>query len=88
MTSGNATPFHSSRSMTTLPGSLSSLNTADDGSQLFNLTVDQIKADHLEAARSNIKDADILAELEEDLDYDCERLRSFLLAAQVSFLGF
>jgi aspartate kinase len=50
---------------------------------LFNLTVDQIKEDHIKAARAVLRDEDILRELEDDLDYDCERLRSFLLAAQV-----
>ncbi|KAM0749063.1 aspartate kinase [Meredithblackwellia eburnea MCA 4105] len=52
-------------------------------SQAFNATVDQIKQDHLVAARANVKDEDILRELEDDLEYDCERLRSFLLAAQI-----
>lgn len=56
------------------------------GPPLFNVTVDRIKEDHLIAARAVVKDAEILRELEDDLKYDCERLRSFLLAAQVSRL--
>ena len=66
-----------------LSGSLSSLRASDESPQLFNATVDQIKEDHIKAARGVVRDEDILRELEDDLDYDCERLRSFLLAAQV-----
>jgi aspartate kinase len=66
-----------------LSASLSSLRASDEGPMLFNLTVDQIKEDHIKAARAVLRDEDILRELEDDLDYDCERLRSFLLAAQV-----
>ncbi|KDE06116.1 hypothetical protein MVLG_03533 [Microbotryum lychnidis-dioicae p1A1 Lamole] len=81
--SGVSTP-HSTRS-NSLVASISSLRVRDidEGPQLFHGTVDQIKEDHLKAARSFIKDPQILAELEDDLDYDCERLRSFLLAAQI-----
>lgn len=49
----------------------------------FHATVDQIKQDHLAAAKQYIRSADVLAQLEDELDYDCERLRSFLLAAQI-----
>lgn len=66
-----------------MSASLSSLRASDEGPMLFNLTVDQIKEDHIKAARAVLRDEDILRELEDDLDYDCERLRSFLLAAQV-----
>lgn len=45
--------------------------------------MDQIKEDHLAAARQYVRDPDILAKLEDELEYDCERLRSFLLAAQI-----
>jgi aspartokinase len=37
----------------------------------------------LESARAIVRDPTILQQLEEELDYDCERLRSFLLAAQI-----
>jgi aspartate kinase len=79
----------STRSGTSTPGgslaqSLLGLRGGEEGPQQFNATVDQIKHDHIEAARLAVKNATILAELEDDLDYDCERLRSFLLAAQVS----
>lgn len=60
----------------------------DEGPQLFNATVDQIRDDHLKAARSVVRDERLLRELEEDLEYDCERLRSFLLAAQVIDMRF
>ncbi|KAI5477263.1 aspartate kinase [Pseudohyphozyma bogoriensis] len=74
--SGTSTPA-------SLSNSFSSLRASDEGDQVFNATVDQIKEDHIAAARKVIKDQAILAELEDDLDYDCERLRSFLLAAQI-----
>ena len=76
--SGTSTPGGS------LAQSLLGLRGGEEGPQQFNATVDQIKHDHIEAARVAVKNAAILAELEDDLDYDCERLRSFLLAAQVS----
>ncbi|SCV70019.1 BQ2448_1413 [Microbotryum intermedium] len=81
--SGVSTP-QSTRS-NSLAASISSLRVRDldEGPQLFHGTIDQIKDDHLKAARAFIKDPQILAELEDDLDYDCERLRSFLLAAQI-----
>lgn len=82
--SGNSTPASGRGGSTSLSASLSSLRASDEGPMLFNLTVDQIKEDHLKAARAVLRDEDILRELEDDLDYDCERLRSFLLAAQVS----
>jgi len=49
----------------------------------FDDTVDQIKKDHLEAARKVIKGSQVLREVEEELEYDCERLRGFLNATQV-----
>ncbi|KAG2003563.1 aspartate kinase [Coprinopsis cinerea AmutBmut pab1-1] len=49
----------------------------------FHATVDLIKDEHFKAARSSIRDPEILAELEEEIDSDCEWLRSFLCAAQV-----
>jgi aspartate kinase len=57
--------------------------------QLFDDTVDQIKRDHLEAARKVVvRDMEVLREVEEELEYDCERLRGFLRAAQVRFFFF
>lgn len=56
----------------------------DDETQLFDETVDQIKRDHIEAARKIITNSpEVLQEVEEDLEYDCERLRGFLRAAQI-----
>lgn len=68
-----------------MSNSISSLYSIDDSQQTaaYHTTVDQIKADHLAAAKRFIKDDDILAQLEEELEYDCERLRSFLTAAQI-----
>ncbi|KAM0789418.1 hypothetical protein ACM66B_000243 [Microbotryomycetes sp. NB124-2] len=79
--SGSSTP--ASARANSLNGSFASLKLGDDTPQLFNATVDQILQDHLAAARRVVNNEDILRELEEELEYDCERLRSFLLAAQI-----
>ncbi|GAA5939511.1 aspartate kinase [Sporobolomyces koalae] len=71
-----------------LANSISSLRLMDRLQEaeknLFDETVDQIKKDHLEAARKVItNNPDVLSEVEEELEYDCERLRGFLKAAQI-----
>jgi aspartate kinase len=81
MTPRSGSPAPLRRDMANSVSSLRSLD--DDAVPAFNATVDQIKRDHLQAARRVVKDPVILQHLEEDLDYDCERLRSFLLAAQI-----
>jgi aspartate kinase len=50
----------------------------------FYATVDLIRTEHLEAAKASIQSQDILLELEEEIEKDCEWLRGFLFAAQVS----
>ncbi|KAF8906784.1 Aspartate/glutamate/uridylate kinase [Gymnopilus junonius] len=49
----------------------------------FYYTVDLIRQEHITAARSAIQDRDILKELEEEIERDCEWLRSFLYAAKI-----
>ncbi|KAJ3535829.1 hypothetical protein NMY22_g6309 [Coprinellus aureogranulatus] len=49
----------------------------------FHGTVDVIKEEHFKAAREHIQDAEILAELEDEIDSDCEWLRSFLYATKI-----
>lgn len=49
----------------------------------FHQTVDQLKRDHLEAARNAVKDPSLLRELNEEIERDLDRLRSFLSAAQI-----
>ena len=74
------------RGFTTLSSSVSSLEdspVASEATPAFEATVDQICRDHLEAARVAIADADLLARLEDEIEWDCARLRSFLQAAQV-----
>ncbi|GAA5942404.1 hypothetical protein JCM1841_004288 [Sporobolomyces salmonicolor] len=71
-----------------LSSSISSLRLFDrlgeSDKQPFDDTVDQIKKDHLEAARKVITHSkEVLREVEEELEYDCERLRGFLKAAQI-----
>ncbi|KAI0698046.1 aspartate kinase [Cerioporus squamosus] len=49
----------------------------------FNTTVDVIRSEHFNAARSCIRNQDILKDLEAEIDRDCESLRSFLFATQI-----
>ena len=49
----------------------------------FGATVDLIRSEHLTAARSLIRDQKLLKELEQEIEKDCEGLRTFLFAAQV-----
>lgn len=50
----------------------------------YDCTVDLIINEHLEAARATLPNApELLAELEVDINQDCERLRAFLGAAQI-----
>lgn len=52
--------------------------------QPFHSTIDLLRADHITAARANVRNPDLLQELEAEIERDCEGLRSFLFAAQVS----
>ncbi|KAJ3498166.1 hypothetical protein NLJ89_g10253 [Agrocybe chaxingu] len=49
----------------------------------YSVTVNLIRQEHVTAARNSIRDAEILKELEEEIDRDCEWLRSFLFAAKI-----
>ncbi|KAF9530001.1 Aspartate/glutamate/uridylate kinase [Crepidotus variabilis] len=49
----------------------------------FHVTVDLIRQQHVEAARDCVSDLDILRELEDELERDCEWLRNFLYAAKI-----
>ena len=49
----------------------------------YHATVDLIRSEHLVAARSSVRDPEILKELQEEIERDCEWLRNFLLAAKV-----
>src|SRR5258706_1326757 len=49
----------------------------------YGPTVDLIRSEHLTAARSLIRDQILLKELEQEIEKDCEGLRTFLFAAQV-----
>ena len=51
--------------------------------QAFEATVEQIRMDHLRAAKQVVRNEGILDQLENDIDYDCDQLRSFLMAAQI-----
>lgn len=48
----------------------------------FFATVDLIRSEHMTAARSSITSITILRELEEEIEKDCDALRSFLMAIQ------
>jgi len=49
----------------------------------FIVTVDLIRKQHLDAARDSVSDPNILQDLEQDIDHDCDWLKNFLLAAKV-----
>ncbi|KAJ6606689.1 Aspartate/glutamate/uridylate kinase [Mycena sp. CBHHK59/15] len=49
----------------------------------FHATVDLIREEHFSAARASVTDADILRELEAEIERDCDWLRNFLCASQV-----
>ncbi|KAI0044317.1 aspartate kinase [Auriscalpium vulgare] len=49
----------------------------------FSATVDIIRSEHLAAARAVVKNKAILADLETDIERDCDGLRGFLYATQV-----
>ncbi|KAF9652578.1 aspartate kinase [Thelephora ganbajun] len=51
----------------------------------FFETVDLIRSEHIMAARASITSLAILRELEEEIEKDCDALRSFLLAIQVIY---
>lgn len=64
-----STPLNESEPLETLPE--------------YHITVNLIRREHLVAARSSVRDPEILKELEEEIERDCEWLRNFLLAAKV-----
>ncbi|KAI0938456.1 hypothetical protein AcV5_000133 [Taiwanofungus camphoratus] len=63
-------------------GSLA-MSPVNPSSPAFNNTVDVIRGEHLSAARSSVRDPEILRELEAEIERDCDGLRSFLFATQV-----
>lgn len=77
---GSTSPHQSFTSL-----ALSPLTVPQTGQKLpeFNITVDLIRQEHIKAARDSVRDPDILEELEDEIDRDCDWLRSFLFAAQV-----
>lgn len=52
----------------------------------FNATVDLIHSEHMTAAKLSVRDPTLLAELEAEINKDCDWLRGFLFAAQVCAL--
>ncbi|KAF9057159.1 Aspartate/glutamate/uridylate kinase [Panaeolus papilionaceus] len=49
----------------------------------FYQTVDLIRDEHLIAARAAISDPEILEEIEDEIEHDCDWLRNFLVAAKI-----
>lgn len=49
----------------------------------YNVTIDLIRHEHVQAAKDSVSDPDILQELLEEIEKDCDWLRSFLFASQV-----
>ncbi|TFK72779.1 aspartate kinase [Pluteus cervinus] len=90
-TSPFMTPHIHSRSGSNSPGGMgitpfTSLNAPQQSDQQlpeFYATIDLIRQEHLTAARASVDDPEILRALEDEIERDCEWLRSFLFAAQV-----
>ncbi|KDQ60047.1 hypothetical protein JAAARDRAFT_32418 [Jaapia argillacea MUCL 33604] len=86
---GNSSPTHGSSGFFNQSVSSSVIHghfgfgNGGGGLPAFSTTVDLIRADHLSAARSAVKDPVILREVEGEIERDCEALRGFLFAAQV-----
>ncbi|KAG1841820.1 Aspartate/glutamate/uridylate kinase [Suillus subalutaceus] len=66
-------------------GALTPLITPQTGQSQpeFNVTVDLIRSEHMNAAKASVKNPEILQEIVAEIDRDCDWLRSFLFAAQV-----
>jgi aspartate kinase len=60
------------------------LTQADKTVPEFHATVDLIREEHVNEAKRSVRDPGILKELEAEIERDCEWLRGFLFAAQVS----
>jgi aspartate kinase len=77
---GPVSPFSSPFS------SLGFSSITDEQVSTFSATVDVIRSEHVNAARENVRDPELLKALEVELERDCDALRSFLFAAQVGLL--
>lgn len=64
------------------------MTSVTDTPPTFNTTVDVIRSEHVNAARSAIRNPEILKELEAEFERDCESLRSFLFATQVCAMAY
>jgi aspartate kinase len=58
-------------------------NALKPGSKEYLDIVSDLLADHLDVAKEMIKNEEIRKELEDDIKTDCEKLKSFLEAAQI-----
>ena len=79
-------PRTRSSSPTSIAFSITPLSGPQSGQNVpeFSATVDLIRSEHLAAAKDSIKNPQILQEIEEEIHRDCDWLRAFLFAAQVS----
>ncbi|KAG5634927.1 hypothetical protein H0H81_000303 [Sphagnurus paluster] len=81
-------PLAPQRGRTTPPGgsfsALTPLAQLGQSSPLpeFNATVDIIRDEHVKAAKESVRDPEILEELLQEIENDCDWLRNFLFAAQ------
>lgn len=70
------------------PSQSCTINGNSDKEHMFNATVDLLKSEHTAAAKQSVNDPTLLRELIEEMDHDCEALRGFLFATQVTKLTF
>ncbi|KAH9849590.1 aspartate kinase [Lenzites betulinus] len=76
-------PFTSPGKSSPPAGSALALSPINSATPAFSVTVDLIRSEHIAAARTSVRNPEILAELEGEIDHDCETIRSFLFATQV-----
>ncbi|KAF8555477.1 aspartate kinase [Imleria badia] len=80
-----SSPRTRSSSPPSIAFSLTPLSNPQSGQSVpeFSATVDVIRSEHLAAAEDSIESADILQEIEAEINRDCDWLLAFLFAAQV-----
>ena len=84
--SGPPSPFQPSGASRSPPSPATPAVNGVSETASFHGTVDLIKKGHIQAARSAVRPGPMREELEDEIERDCETLRGFLYAAQVSKL--
>lgn len=81
---GSPSPFQPSGRRSPASPTIPGIGGSSNENGAFQETVDVIRKGHMDAARSALRPGSLRDELEEEIERDCESLREFLYAAQVS----